>query len=134
MIGDTNMKKRLFALLGVLLVLTVALTGCTVFSGSAAGRLSITKAASWTITASSVNGHESRKVNMSADNLAALKVVSTNNEGTVSLVITEGDNTRTVDISGQYSGNIDTSGFTAGKINLRLNYEKVKDANIIITW
>jgi len=131
------MKKRSFAVLGIIIILTIALAGCSnsvVFSGVSVNRVSRAKATSWTIAAASINGHESRTVNLTADNLAALNVVSANSAGSISLLITQGNTTKTVDISGQYSGNPDMSGFTAGKVNLRLDYGSAKDINISITW
>ncbi|MCL2343519.1 MAG: hypothetical protein FWC62_06450 [Firmicutes bacterium] len=128
------MKKKIFAALCVFVVLTVLFAGCSVFVGAEFNRISVVKGTTWTITASSLNGHESRTINMSADNLAALKVDSTNSAGTMSLTITQGSTTRTVDISNQFSGNIDTSGFTAGKVSFRLDYGSAKDVKITINW
>jgi len=131
------MKKSPFVVMGILVVLVVVLAGCAnavLFSGTSVNRMSVSKATSWTTTASYVDGNESRTVNMSADDLAALNVTSTNSSGTLSFTITQGDAKRTVDISGQFSGSIDTSGFTAGKVSMRLDYTSAKDTNISITW
>ncbi|MCL2343518.1 MAG: hypothetical protein FWC62_06445 [Firmicutes bacterium] len=128
------MKKKIFAALCVFAMLTVLLAGCHVVYGDSINCVSLLKGTTWTVTASFVDGHESRTVDMSADNLAALKVDSTNSAGTISLKLTQGSTTRTVDISNQFSGNIDTSGFTAGKVDMRVDYKSAKDIKITINW
>ena len=130
--------KRIFAAalaLGICLSLAIVSVGCsTLFAGSSVNLTSNTSATSWTVTADSVNGHSSRTVRMTADNLAALTVTSSNSDGTVELVLTEGSVTQTYDLSGSFSDGIDTSAFTPGKIQLRLNYTNAKGVNISIRW
>ena len=130
------MLKKLLVAVGIFAVLTILLAGCnaTISSGSFVDHSSNAKSTSWTVSASSANGYESRTIDMSADNLSALNVVSSNSDGTVSLVITQGDNTQTVDINQQFSGNIDTSRFSPGKVELRLNYDNAKNMFIAINW
>jgi len=132
------MKKRVIITLLVLatLVAMLGLAGCnvTVFSGTSVNSKEITKATSWHITASSLNGHGTRTVNMSPDGLSALNVTSMNAAGNITLTLSQGDTTSTVDISGNYSGSIDTSKFAAGKLNLRLDYANAKDVDVYLSW
>ena len=129
------MKRRFASILAVLIILTVVLVGCSnVTFSSAVNYSSVETPTSWTITASSINSQESRTVSMSAENLNALAVASSNSEGSISLVITQGDITRTVDISGQFSGRIGAKDFSPGRIEMDLHFEHAKDARVNISW
>ncbi len=132
------MKKRLVICVGILALLTVILAGCggmTMSSSWSHTGLSHTEEEnSWEITASKVNGHTSRSQEFSADNLAALHVQNTNGAGNVSVLLTQGDTEKTVDVTGEFNESIDMAGFEAGSLTLRLNFENAEDVSIMITW
>lgn len=139
------MKKRSILLVGVGVLLVVALA-VIVFvlgggkigevSNSLSGTMMYTqeKNDSWTISANTLKGHIIRRVDFSSDNLAALHVDNTNSGGTVSLKITQGDIEKTFDISGDFSQEIDMSGFKPGRISLYLDFEGTKDVKLDIKW
>ena len=92
------------------------------------------KADSWAISANTVTGSGRRTINFSEDNLSALRAENTNDEGTVLLKLTQGDNEKTIDISGEFGESIDTSGFLPGKIKMRVEFTKVKKLKLNISW
>ena len=132
------MKKRLVTLLGISAIILFALTGCVgnsmSFAWSIIGGSHTEGNNSWTITANTVNGHASRKINFSADNLAALHVKNTNSEGKVSITLTQGNTEKTFDVSGTFDGSIDTSAFAPGKITIRLDFESAKTVDVAVNW
>ena len=92
------------------------------------------KADSWAISANTVTGSGRRTINFSEDNLSTLRAENTNDEGMVLLKLTQGDNEKTIDISGAFSENIDTGGFLPGKIKMRVEFTKVKKLKLNISW
>ncbi|MCL2817278.1 MAG: hypothetical protein FWD39_02690 [Clostridiales bacterium] len=132
------MKKRFIAL-GMLLIFAIALAGCVgngmVFSGSSSGMRKELKDGSWKITAKSINGTATRTVYMNAlDVKGAMRVTNANSEGKVFLIISQGDVEKTVELSGEFSEDIDMSDFEPGSVKLRLKFEKAKDVKVTITW
>jgi len=132
------MKKRFFALIGIFTLLSIILAGCggnyMSYSWSVTGESHTLGDNNWTITASTVNGHASRNVNLTSDNLTALHVKNTNSNGKVSLALTQGNAEKTFDVSGTFDGNIDASSFTPGKITIRLNFENAKTVDVAVNW
>lgn len=128
------MKKRLIAL-GILLIFAVVLAACggqsMSFSGSHSGMEKEMKENSWKITAKSLNGTATRTVSMDA---TYLYVDNTNSEGKVFLIITQGKVEKTVEIGEEFSDGIDMSDFEAGRVKLRLKFEKAKNVDVAIFW
>jgi archaellum component FlaG (FlaF/FlaG flagellin family) len=131
------MSKRLIAFIGAL-ALVAALAGCGGNSmsnaWSALNESHTIEAESWTISASAVNGHAARKVNLSSDNLAALHVKNTNRGGKVFLVLAQGGAEESFDVSGSFDGSIGAGAFLPGKITMRLNFESAKDVDVAVSW
>lgn len=132
------MKKRSIALLGILTIFVVMLAGCggraISFSWFAVGESHSSGVSSLAISAQSVNGHASRNVTFTPDNLAALHAKNTNSSGKVLLVLKQGDTEKVFDISKDFDGKIDTSAFKEGEINLRLNFENAENMNVYLSW
>ncbi|MDR2956909.1 MAG: hypothetical protein LBU61_01840 [Coriobacteriales bacterium] len=134
------MRKRIITcgLLIVSIVLVIALIGCSdkamSYSWSTTGESHDVQADSWTILAKTVDGHASRNVEMSSDNLKAIHIENTNTVGSVFLVVTQGKTEETYTITGPFSGGIDTSMFSPGKLTLRVNFEKAENVSLVITW
>jgi len=132
-------NKKGLLIFSALALLTLLLAGCgalsTSFSGSDRNSSSRLTADGWTYTADSVNGRlTTRNLTLTAENLASLHVESRIGSGGASLILMQGDNERTIDISGNFSGYIDTSGFEPGDIRLRLQYDSARNVNVSITW
>jgi ABC-type glycerol-3-phosphate transport system substrate-binding protein len=128
------LKKSLLITL-VLVVLASVLVGCsggTSYSLSGSGVRTLTPS-SWKMTGS-WNGHISRNYEVTADNMKTIHVESTNSDGTMILVFTQGDKELDINISDEYSGNIDLSDFEIGTVKVRLNIDNAKDINLNITW
>jgi hypothetical protein len=89
---------------------------------------------SWMITADSVNGHAMRRIDLSIEELFALHVNSSNSDGSISATLTQGDTVEVFDISGEFSDNLDTSNFEAGKIRLRLDFDNAIDVDLFVNW
>ena len=128
------MKKRFIALLGIAILLIVILAGCV--SSSLTGTMMTKNLSSgnWMISANTANGYVSQSIDFSAGDLAALSVKNTSSDGTVSLVLTQGDTIEVFDVSGTFNGSIDTSAFTPGKITIRMNLDSAKDVDVVVTW
>ena len=130
------MKKRIILFALVLAIFSVMVAGCNYMSNawSCTGLSNNLNNDSWVLKANSVNGHGIGKIVLTSDTLATVHIDSTNSDGTVSLIISQGDTERTVDINKNFSGNIDMSGFTAGRINFRLDFANAKDVNFSMNW
>ena len=138
-------KKRFFAL-GILFMLVVSLTACTfeftqspsgaVTSWSTSGRITHNREAdSWLITVNRVNGHARRDIDFTAESLSALHVESTNSDGSVSLLITQGEVTRTIDLTGEFNQVLDISNdFQPGSVRLRLEFENAETVRVSLSW
>jgi hypothetical protein len=126
------MKKRLIALLGMGIALSLVgvLVGCT-FSSFAGSNILVGN--DWKVSGSA-NGDIDREIDMSTGELAAFSVESTNTEGTITLEITQFATKLTIDISGSYSGAIDLSDFSSGKIKVNLKCENVKGMDFHASW
>ena len=134
------MRRKFMRLAAVFAALALVLGGCNYmsFSGSYVNLSKTFTNNSWALTAKSVNGNASRSVDLTAGNLAALRVSNTNSGGTVELVLTEGEGeggvSQTYDITGPFDGAIDASAFSPGKISMRLNFSGAKDLDLKINW
>ena len=127
------MKKRLIAILGILAIV-IMMAGCVSSSLSGVMMTKNLRSGHWKISANTVSGHISQTADFSAKDLAALYVKNTNSSGAVSLVLIQGDVSKTFDVSEAFDDNIDTSAFTAGKITIRLNLDSAKNLNVTVKW
>ena len=124
----------------LLLVVALTFTGCanaTIFSGSSNNLNHTFNNRTWTITATSVSGNLRRNFDINADGLELFRVRSTNTQGTIELVLTQGDVTRRVDITDGFlqEQSIDMSEFNSdSRINVRLNFSSARNVNTIISW
>jgi len=125
------MKK----VLKVALALIVLFTIVTMTVGCGSVTSSIFSANGWTFTANSSNGESSTHMrSFTAEELESLYVESSVGSGSVALILTQGGNEREFDISGEFSGHIDTSEFIAGQISLQMRFDNARDVDISITW
>ncbi|MCL2704033.1 MAG: hypothetical protein FWE91_10565 [Defluviitaleaceae bacterium] len=88
----------------------------------------------WSFNARSANGRISRSPNLTAEELNSFFVTNSNNNGEVSLLISQGNVETTVDISGYFNGYIDMSDFKPGRIRLQLNFNRASDVSALIRW
>ena len=88
----------------------------------------------WVMTGRSANGSRSHSPTLSATQLGNLAVSSTNSEGAIMLVLTQGSIREVVDITGDFFGTINTSSFQPGRINMRVQFYQARDINITINW
>ena len=129
------MRKNRLVIIIIITALVIALAGCTgatVKSLSGSGVQSYTPQR-WKMTGS-WNGYVSRTYKLTADNADTIYIESKNDSGTMTLLITQADQERSIDISDNYSGNIDLSGFEIGKVKVRLDIANAKGIELLITW
>lgn len=136
------MKTKIIIICAVVILVIVAIVlaviftreGAVVKSGLISGGLSYVKDDAWSTTASGINGYCRVDKTLSADNLAAFHVSSTNNGGKVFLIVTQGDAEKTFEVTGEYNDTVDMSEFEPGRIRLRLEFENAKDVNVSVSW
>ncbi len=88
----------------------------------------------WIAVANSVkSGRTTRTVTLTEDNLSVFTVQSSTESGVLTLRITQGEETKEVDIS-NFNGNIDMGQFTAGKTAIELRYDQIQDMHTVIRW
>ena len=137
-------KMKLVILCSVTLVVLV-LSGCfgdrlyTQFTGSNSNANSNLTENNWTYTAGRVNGRATaRNILFTSQNLDSLQVAQSNfSEGSVTLILMQGNNERAFELTNSFSGNIDTSGFNPGErdsIRLRLVFDSAGDVTVVINW
>jgi hypothetical protein len=130
--------KKLSAI-AIIVALVLVLVGCggtgVVTSGwSSSGEQTVREVDSWSYTASRINGNARRDIDFSAGGLANLHVNSENSEGSIRLTLSQGDVEESFDISGSFSGNIDTSAFEPGQIRVALRFDNAQDIDLYINW
>ena len=133
--------KKLFAFLMISLTLSI-FSSCdepvsiSVFhTWTTSGTLSHTMETDrWGIVVTNVNGRAWRDIDFSVESLGSTRVKSTNNFGEVRLTLIQGDIEMTIDLTDEFYGLLDTSGFEPGKIRLRLDFINAESVNISINW
>jgi len=97
------MNRKKLVLTGILAsIVAVILSGCgaSVSNSWSGTMLSYDFAdGGTTITARTLNGHSTRQINFDADNLAALRIDSSNDGGGIVLTIAQGDTEKPINIS-----------------------------------
>ncbi|MCL2415568.1 MAG: hypothetical protein FWD01_02040 [Defluviitaleaceae bacterium] len=87
------------------------------------------------VSARSLNGHIQTNIDFdNAEALANIHTESTNASGEAMLILTQGNTERAFDISGQFNGNLDMSGFETGRIRFRFEFQNAQDVEIHINW
>jgi len=89
---------------------------------------------SWRISAGALRGRSTRMLDFTAENLAALRIDSTNSSGEVRFTIVQGNVTESIEVSDGFDQLIDTSAFAPGHISLRLDFEQVENLQITVRW
>jgi len=89
---------------------------------------------SWSRSFKVSSDQQSRSVNLSKAELAAFHINSSCSSGKMLLSIKQGQNERTLDISGFYSSAVDLSDFSPGRLTLTLITEQARNGNLLITW
>jgi len=132
--------KKIFSLVMVVAAIIV-MAACAsetrvVSSWTTSGTLThYNEADSWFISVNRVNGHSRRDVTFTSESLSALHVQNTNSNGSVILIITQGETERRVDISDNYNEILDISdGFEPGSIRLRLEFEHAENVRVSLRW
>ena len=130
--------KQIISLMGLIVLLTtILLAGCDSSAqvGIFMNRSDRLQNEIWTFTAGSANGHITRNINMTNENLAAFHVDSRGiNSGETSLIITQGDTTKTIDLTNGFNEHIDMQEFSPGRIRLRLQFDSARNVNMVISW
>jgi len=125
---------------GDMLLLVISLVGCgyggTGFSSSwsARGLSHERQLDSWTITARSLNGMAERRLDLSAEELSAIQVDISDNNGAITLVLIQDDITEVFELSRGFNGTLDTGNFEAGRILMRLNFVNAEDVDLSVSW
>jgi len=131
------MKKLIItALVFALLASPMMLVGCTSFSGSSSNLNHAYSDGVWTVTATSVNGTLSRSFNLQQEQLDSLRVTSVAAQGSVQLVLIQGDVEKTVILDQLHvsAQPIDTSDFNPGSVRVRLNFTNARGVSIVVSW
>jgi len=90
---------------------------------------------SWLISVNRVNGNSRRDITVTSESLTALHVENTNSNGSVNLIITQGETERMIDISGNFNEILDISDdFEPGSIRLRLEFENAENVRVSLSW
>jgi len=110
-------------------------TGFT-FGVQAGGRGGISNVSNntWRASPTRANGNSRVDYTFTDANLEAMTVRSTNTEGRISLVFSQGDVERTFDITDDFHENVDMSDFEQGRIRLRLVFDNAGNVNTLISW
>ena len=133
------MKKKVI-LVGALLLLTLVLAACgyggtaTTSSWSNTNLAHSSQTDSWSISATSINGHSQRRLDLTADELANIHVSNSSSAGVVNIVLIQGDLEQVFNVEGQFSGTLDTSAFEAGRIRMRAVFANARDVDLSINW
>jgi len=133
--------RKIIAVLSVIF-LGVAVAGCgsgTAMRSSWSHRnlVSNSQPTSWMIVAETVRGHATRRIEMSAEQMAGLHVRSSSDSGEVWLVVSDDDpNFRmSVDLSGEFDEYVDLGdAFEPGRIRLRLEFVDVEGLELYLRW
>ena len=135
------MKKLLVMLM--LIVTIVVLTACAEGANSSSWRMSVNQSersfdGGFEITVGSArSGHRNRTVNLTADELASIRISSTSTDGEIILVISqdgEEDGTETIlDIS-NFTDYITVANLNPGRIRFSLRFEDIRNSETTIRW
>ena len=132
--------KKLFSLVMVVATIIV-MTACSsetrvVSSWTTSGTLTHNNEVdSWLISVNRVNGNSRRDITFTSESLTALHVENTNSNGSVNLIITQGETERMIDISGNFNEILDISDdFEPGSIRLRLEFENAENVRVSLSW
>ena len=134
------MKKltKMMAMLAVATFCVVVLSGCTVFNGSSSNMNHTYANQTWTVTAASVNGNLRRNFDIGEENLSRISITATSTEGTIELVLSQGDVTQSIDITNGFA-TAQTMDFSASfdheeRVQIRLNFDSARNVNVVISW
>jgi len=137
------MKKIALVFVFTAILATIAITsiGCTAdatrFSGSHSNANWNFSNRTWTITAGRINGNLRRSFDIDSNGLNTFTVTSTNTEGTIELVLTQGNIINRVNIATGFeqAQSIDMSDFNPDtRIEIRLNFGSARNVNTLISW
>ena len=87
----------------------------------------------WTFRARSANGYVRRTINFSTTQLANFRVQSHSGEG-LTLRLEQDNIVEIINISGTYNERVDMSAFSPGKIRIYLEFDRARDADVILSW
>ena len=90
----------------------------------------------WTESVRSGRGSSRRTHNLDWDQMRHFHVESTTQDGSLYLLLQQGNTSSRIDISGDFYGRISLTdlGFTPGRIRMTLQYESVYRSHTIINW
>ena len=131
--------KRII-LLGALLTLALVFTACgyggtmTTSSWTNSGLTQDSQYTSWSITASRVNGNSFRRLDLTAQELANIHVVSSHDSGVVNVVLIQDDIEHVFSMEGGFDGTLDTAALEPGRIRMRLVFANTQNVDIRVDW
>jgi len=88
----------------------------------------------WAITTEQIDGNRNRTINFTARELTLFYMQSFNEYGEIVLTITQGATEKVLDITGEFAGYLDMSGFRPGEIRLDLDFDSAQCVNIALMW
>ena len=122
------------------LLMVASLAGCgygphsVSHSWSARGVNSDVERDYWIINATSINGHTTRRLELSAAEIGALHVQSSNRAGGITVTLTQGDTVEVFDVSTSFDGLLDTGAFEGGRIRIRVDFDRAEGIEFHASW
>ena len=134
-------KAKTIISLVIIVATIVVITACSsetrvVSSWTTSGTLTHNNEVdSWLISVNKVNGSSRRDITFTSESLTALHVENTNNSGSVTLTIAQGETERMIDISDNFNEILDISDdFEPGSIRLQLAFESAENVSVSLSW
>ena len=127
-------------LLGAVLALALVFAACgyggtmTTASWSNSGLTQDSQYTSWSITASRVNGNSLRRLDLTAQELANIHVVSSHDAGVVNVVLIQDGVEHAFSMEGGFDGILDTEALEPGRIRMRLVFANTQNVDIKVDW
>jgi len=110
--------------------------GMTMNSGVWTRQVSSYRNNEWRVSVGRGNGSMRRTHSLDALQMQNFRVDSNNEEGVLFLVLTQDDNSIYTDISGDFQDilNLHDLGFEPGRIQMRLQFDRVRNSQTVISW
>jgi len=132
--------KRI-TLLATMLTVTFVLVACVAYGSTTTtsswtnrSLTSDSQLTSWSITASSVNGRSERRLELTAEELANIHVVSSHDAGVVNVVLIQDGEDHVFSMAGGFDGTLDTAELQPGRLRMRLVFANAQNVDIRVAW
>ena len=102
--------------------------------GISMGEVKINTLREWNVSYKTSGGNIDRPVILGDSNLSAFSASSSCVQGRIFLTITQGETSKTIEITGFDNVSVDLSDFEPGWLTLSLHNDKAVDASILLKW